>query len=202
MAQPIFTAEHFQNEEAAFNFLESRIWPAGPVCPHCQGGAERIKKLYGTTTRVGLWKCYACMKPFTVKVGTVFESSHVKLHLWLQAMHLMCSSKKGVSSHQLHRTLGVTLKTAWFMSHRLREALRTVGMEPLGGEGAIVEADETYIGRKEGRKIARGHGHKRVVMALVERGGSVRSFHVATGDGLTASKLIAENVASEPSDDR
>src|SRR5580698_2316308 len=118
MAQPIFTAKHFQNEEAAFAFLEARIWPNGPVCVHCGAGAERIRKLAGKTTRVGLWKCYACGKPFTVKVGTVFEASHVKLHLWLQAMHLMCSSKKGVSSHQLHRTLGVTLKTAWFMSHR------------------------------------------------------------------------------------
>jgi len=197
MATPIFTAEHFQNEEAAFSFLESRVWPNGPVCPHCQGGAERIKRLHGKTTRIGLWKCYACMKPFTVKVGTVFESSHVALHLWLQAMHLMCSSKKGISSHQLQRTLGVTIKTAWFMSHRLREALRTVGMEPLGGAGAIVEADETYIGRKAGKQKKRGHGHKRVVMALVERGGSVRSFHVATGDGTTASEIIAKHVAPQ-----
>ena len=197
MAQPIFTAEHFQNEEAAFAFLEARIWPNGPVRPHCNGGAERIRKLSGKTTRVGLWKCYACMKPFTAKVGTVFEASHVKMHLWLQAMHLMCSSKKGVSSHQLHRTLGVTVKTAWFMSHRLREALRTVGMEPMGGEGSIVEADETYIGRKEGSTKRRGHGHKRTVIALVERGGSVRSFHVAAGDGATATKIVMENVAKQ-----
>jgi transposase-like protein len=195
MAQAIFTAEHFQNEEAAFAFLEARIWPNGPVCVHCGAGAERIRKLAGKTTRVGLWKCYSCGKPFTVKVGTVFEASHVKLHLWLQAMHLMCSSKKGVSSHQLHRTLGVTLKTAWFMSHRLREALRVIGMEPMGGEGAIVEADETYIGRKAGTVKRRGHEHKRTVVALVERGGSVRSFHVDKATVATVGVILRENVS-------
>jgi hypothetical protein len=150
----------------------------------------RIKKLAGKTTRPGLWKCYDCMKPFTVKVGTVFEASHVPLHLWLQATHLLCSSKKGISSNQLHRTLGVTLKTAWFMSHRLREAMKTFGVEPMGGEGAVVEIDETFIGKKEGAKVRRGYAHKRAVMTLIERrpeGGKARSFHV---EGTAAADLL------------
>ena len=125
---------HFHNEAAAYRFVEKRVWPEGPVCPHC-GGVDRNKALKGKSTRLGVYKCYDCMNPFTVKVGTVFESSHVKLHLWLQAMFLMASSKKGVSSNQLHRTLGVTLKTAWFMSHRLRLAMQTVGLPPMGGVG-------------------------------------------------------------------
>jgi transposase-like protein len=190
MAQPILTAAHLQNEEAAFAFLEARVWPNGPVCPHC-GAMDRIKKLAGKTTRVGLHKCYDCMKPFTVKVGTVFESSHVKLHLWLQATHLLCSSKKGISSNQLHRTLGVTLKTAWFMSHRLREAMKTLGVEPMGGDGAIVEIDETFIGTKAGYpKVRQGYAHKRAVMTLIERsakGGKSRSFHV---EGTAAADLL------------
>src|ERR1019366_2488278 len=189
MAQPILTAAHLQNEEAAFAFLESRVWPNGPVCPHC-GAMGRIKRLAGKTTRAGLCKCYECMKPFTVKVGTVFESSHVALHLWLQAVHLMCSSKKGISSNQIHRTLGVTLKTAWFMSHRIREAMTTLGIEPMGGEGAIVEIDETFIGKKAGVSVRRGYAHKHAVMTLIERrpqGGRAHSFHVS---GTAAADLL------------
>jgi transposase-like protein len=181
VAQPILNAEHLQREEAAFAFLEARVWPDGPVCPHC-GASGRIKRLAGKTTRVGLHKCYDCMKPFTVKVGTVFESSHVALHLWLQAVHLLCSSKKGISSNQLHRTLGVTLKTAWFMSHRIREAMTTLGIESMGGEGAIVEIDETFIGQKKDVPKRRGYAHKHAVMTLIERrpeGGRARSFHVS-----------------------
>lgn len=130
----VLSDKHFHNETEAYKWVEARVWPQGPTCPHC-GGVERISKMEGKSTRMGVYKCYQCRKPFTVKVGTVFESSHVKLHLWLQAMFLMASSKKGVSSNQLHRTLGVTLKTAWFMSHRLRLAMQTVGMEPMGGAG-------------------------------------------------------------------
>jgi transposase-like protein len=181
VAQQILNAEHLQSEEAAFAFLEARVWPDGPVCPHC-GASGRIKKLAGKTTRVGLHKCYDCMKPFTVKVGTVFESSHVALHLWLQAVHLLCSSKKGISSNQLHRTLGVTLKTAWLMSHRIRGAMTTLGIEPMGGEGAIVEIDETFIGQKKDVPKRRGYAHKHAVMTLIERrpeGGRARSFHVS-----------------------
>ena len=169
---------HFHNEAAAYKFVEKRVWPEGPICPHC-GGNHRIGKLEGNSTRIGVYKCYQCRKPFTVKVGTVFEASHIKLHIWLQAMFLMASSKKGVSSNQLHRTLSVTLKTAWFMSHRLRLAMTTVGMGPMGGEGKTVEVDETYIGRLQGvSKKLGGGAHKNTVLTLVERGGAARSFHV------------------------
>jgi transposase-like protein len=199
MAQPILTAAHLQSEAAAFAFLEERVWPNGPVCPHC-GAMGRIKKLAGKTTRPGLWKCYDCMKPFTVKVGTVFESSHVPLHLWLQAAHLLCSSKKGISSNQLHRTLGVTLKTAWFMSHRLREAMSAFGVEPMGGEGAIVEIDETFIGTKAGfPKVRQGYAHKRAIMTLIERrpeGGKSRSFHVSGTAAADLLPIILANVNS------
>ncbi len=138
----VLSAKHFHDEEAAFAWVEARVWPEGPVCPHC-GGFERISKMGGKSTRLGTYKCYQCRKPFTVKVGTVFESSHVLLNIWLQAMHLICSSKKGISANQLHRILGVTLKTAWFMGHRIREAMRDGSLAPMGGGGGIVEADET-----------------------------------------------------------
>ncbi len=134
--------------------------------------------------RPGLHKCYDCMKPFTVRVGTVFEFSHVALHLWLQAVHLMCSSKKGISSNQLHRTLGVTLKTAWFMSHRIREAMTTLGVEPMGGEGGIVEIDETYIGTKEGAPVRRGYGHKNAVMTLISGVRPAQSGAPSTSRGM------------------
>ena len=127
----------FQDEEAAYAKLESIVWPNGAVCPHC-GSTDRMKKMAGSATRAGLYKCYACRKQSRVTVGTVFESSHVKLHMWLQAMYLLCSSKKGISSNQLARTLGVTVKTAWFMSHRLREAMTVGNLPPMGGEGATV----------------------------------------------------------------
>jgi transposase-like protein len=149
------SAPHFHNEDEAFAYVEARIWPNGPVCPHC-GGVERISKMMGKSTRKGLYKCYQCRKPFTVRMGTIFESSHVALHLWLQAMYLVAGSKKGISSNQLHRTLGVTLKTAWFMSHRIREAMRSGGLAPMGGEGGVVEVDETYVGTRRGVPIATG----------------------------------------------
>jgi transposase-like protein len=181
MQKSVLDANHFHDEESAYAYLENRLWPNGPICPHC-GGVDRISKMKGKSTRIGTYKCYQCRKPFTVKVKTVFESSHVPLRLWLQAVHLMASSKKGVSSNQLHRILGVTLKTAWFMSHRIREAMRVVGVEPMGGEGEIVEIDETFFGFVDGanartpRKSTQFHN---VVLTLVHRGGSARSFHVA-----------------------
>jgi transposase-like protein len=151
--------------------VEARVWPEGPICPHC-GGTDRISKMGGKSTRIGTYKCYQCRKPFTVKVGTVFEASHVPMRFWLQAMYLLCSSKKGISSNQLSRTLGVTLKTAWFMSHRIREAMRVVGLASLGGAGQVVEADETCIGKLDtaaaSRKPWGGHSHKNVVLTLVE----------------------------------
>jgi transposase-like protein len=177
MANPILTAPQFQDEEAAFAFVEAALWPKGPVCPHC-GGFDRISKMNGKSTRTGLYKCYQCRKPFTVRMGTIFESSHMPLHLWLQAMHLVCSSKKGISANQLHRTLGVTLKTAWFLGHRIREAMKDGTLSPMGGSGTPVEADETFTGRKEGAEIRRGGWHKNAVLTLVERKGRARSFHV------------------------
>ena len=124
------SAPHFHDEEKAYEYVEARLWPEGPVCPHC-GGVERVGKLKGKSTRVGLWKCYQCRKPFTVKIGTIFEDSKVPMRLWLQAMYLIAGSKKGISSNQLRRILGVTLKTAWFMSHRIREAMQGDDVRPL-----------------------------------------------------------------------
>src|SRR5437868_8170413 len=154
----VLSEAYFTDEQAAFDQLEAIIWPRGIVCPHC-GTIGKAAALTGVKdkkghARIGLKKCYACRKQFTVRVGTVFESSHVPLHIWFQAAFLMASSKKGISSNQLHRTLGVTLKTAWFMSHRLREAMRVLKMDPIGGAGKTVEADETFIGNKRPKKIA------------------------------------------------
>jgi transposase-like protein len=165
---------------------------------HC-GGVDRVGKLKGRSTRIGVWKCYQCRKPFRVTVKTVFESSHVPLRLWLQAVHLMASSKKGISSNQLHRTLGVTLKTAWFMSHRIREAMRVLGMEPMGGAGEIVEADETYIGSMDGYAGARmkAGAAKNMVVTLVQRGGSARSFHADGHSASTIAPIVRENIARE-----
>jgi transposase-like protein len=197
----VLSEPHFHNEEAAYAFVEARVWPEGAVCPHC-GGFERIGKMGGKSTRVGTYKCYQCRKPFTVKVGTVFEASHVPMHLWLQAMFLLSSSKKGISANQLHRTLGVTLKTAWFMSHRIREAMRIVGFAPMGAAGAIVEADETYFGDKEvvtkrTKKGKSGLSGKRAVVALVERGGRARAFYVECADKVTVTGIVCENIARE-----
>jgi transposase-like protein len=153
--------------------------------------------MQGKTTRAGLYKCYQCRKPFTVRVGAIFESSHIALHLWLQAMHLLCSSKKGISSNQLHRVLGVTLKTAWFLSHRIREAMATRDNSPLGGDGGIVEIDETFIGQKEGVEVRRGWSHKNVVLSLVEQGGAVRSFHVDSTKKADLYPVIKANVAKD-----
>ncbi len=174
------SAPHFHHEEAAYAYVEARIWPEGPVCPHC-GGVERISKMQGKSTRIGAYKCYQCRKPFTVKIGTIFEDSKVAMHIWLQAMFLIAGSKKGISSNQLYRTLGVTLKTAWFMSHRIREAMQSDDTWPMGGLGGVVEADETFIGRKAGvDKPKQGAWHKMKVLALVERGGRSRAMVINT----------------------
>jgi transposase-like protein len=198
MANSILSTKVLQNEAAAIAWVEARIWPEGPVCPHC-GGVERIGKMGGKATRIGLWKCYQCRKQFTVKVGTVFEDSHVPMNLWLQAMYLLCSSKKGISSNQLHRTLGVTLKTAWFMTHRIREAMRVVGVEPMGGNSKIVEIDETGIGRHENapKKRRKGFQDRNVVLSLVERDGTARSFHVHATSKFALVPIIRANVARE-----
>ena len=180
MTDSVLSDPHFHDEAAAFAFVEARLWPNGPVCAHCKSAA-RVGALKGKSTRPGLYKCYACRKPFTVRMGTVFESSHIEMHKWLQAIFLICSSKKGISTNQLHRTLRITLKSAWFLSHRIREAMTSLGMEPMGGDGGVVEIDETFIGRKKGAVVARGYRHKNAVMSLVERsneGARVLSFHV------------------------
>ena len=195
------SAAFFHDEAAAFAKLESLLWPDGPVCPHC-GGMGRITNVKGG--RMGLRRCGDCKKQFTVTVGTVFESSHVKLHLWLQAAHLLCSSKKGFSAHQLHRTLGVTYKTAWFMFHRLREAMRDGALAPMGGidglpgAGGIVEADETFIGREPGKPKKRAYHHKMKVVSLVDRdSGQVRSVVVDDLKPETIRPIIEENIVKE-----
>lgn len=195
----ILNAPYFQDEEAAYAKLEGIVWPCGPVCPHC-GTMERMKRLEGKATRPGLYKCYACRKQSRVTVGTVFESSHIKLHVWLQAVFLMCSSKKGISSNQLARVLGLTVKSAWFMSHRIREAMASGALPPMGGEGMILEADETYIGVKsgpEGKWKRPGGGHKRAVVSLVERGGQSRTFHVERVSAADIAPLVIKHVKPE-----
>ena len=205
----VLSAKHFHDEAAAYEYLEARIWVKGRICPHC-ATVDRSSKMGGESTRVGVYKCYACRKQFSVKVGTVFESSHVKLHLWLQAVALLSASKKGMSANQLHRILGVSLKTAWFMGHRIREAMRDGDLTPMGGAGGIVEADETYFGKtkeprvspqRKGRpyssKGSRGPRDKRAIVSLVERGGNVRSFHVENADKGTVARIVTENISRE-----
>ena len=177
----VINAPYFQDEAAAYARVESLLWPFGPVCPHCGNNDQgRIHKLAGKSTRPGLRKCNECRKQFTVKMGTIFEDSHAPLRLWLQAIHLMCSSKKGISTRQLQRTLGVGLKTAWFMGHRIRFAMAPKDAGPIGGEGKTVEADETYLAKsKKTRKPVGTPLHAKTapqVFALVERGGPIRSM--------------------------
>jgi transposase-like protein len=178
----VLSGDYLHDEQKAYDFVESIVWPDGPVCPHC-GSVERISQMKGKSTRIGSYKCYSCRSKFTVKIGTIFEDSHIPMRSWLQAIYLLASSKKGISSNQLHRTLGVSLRSAWFMSHRIREAMRTGSFAPpmgsAGGSG-VVEVDETFIGRKKGAPKRRGVGHKRAVLSLVERGGAVRSVHGRT----------------------
>jgi transposase-like protein len=194
--QPVLSAAHFHNEEAAYEFAEARLWPAGPVCPHCGATKEHVGRLRGKTNRIGLYKCYACRKPFTVKIGTVFESSHVPMRVWLQAIYLFCSSKKGISTRQLQRTFGCGLKTAWFLGHRVREAMTELGIEPvgpLGGANKVVEADETFVGGKAANR--KNHiPPKAIMLSLVERDGRVRSFHVPNVTAATLGPVITANV--------
>jgi transposase-like protein len=203
----ILSKPYFHDEAAALAKLEEIVWPKGPICPHC-GNAERIYKLEGVknkrgAVRPGLHKCGKCRKQFTVRVGTVFESSHIPLHKWLQATYLLCSSKKGISAHQLHRVMEITYKSAWFMAHRLREAMRTGDLAPFGGEGSIVESDETFFGRDytkkpKGSRKGRGYAHKFKVLSLVDRtSGKARSFKVDAVDGKTIIPIIRKYVAKE-----
>lgn len=200
----ILSRPYFHDEEAAFAKLESIVWPNGPICPHC-GGYERIYKIKPSPekkVRLGLHKCGQCRKQFTVKVGTVFESSHVPLHKWLQAAFLMASSKKGISANQLHRMLEVTLKTAWFMGHRIREAMRQGALAPMGAGGGIVEVDETFIGhdrtiKPKGQRKGRGYHHKFKVLTLVDRDGRTRSMVVGDLKAKTLVPILREQIAHE-----
>ncbi|GAK44676.1 ISSpo8, transposase [Tepidicaulis marinus] len=198
------TNEIYQDADKAREHLESIHWPEGPVCPHCGNcDQDRITKLEGKSTRPGVHKCKECRKPFTVTVGTVFEHSKIPLNKWVLATHLMASSKKGMSAHQLHRMLGVTYKTAWFMAHRIREAMKPAPKPSgsMGGEGKYVEADETFIGGKEKNKHKSkrakrrgGAWGKETVFSLVERGGHVRSRHVVSVTAQTLRPVIKAQV--------
>jgi transposase-like protein len=174
MSKSILTEPRFNDEAAAYAWVEARLWAKGRICPHC-GVVDRSGPLKGKTNRIGLYKCYACRKPFSVKVGTIFESSHIAMRDWLAAIHLVCSAKKGISANQLHRTLGITLKSAWFMAHRIREAMKpSDSAGPLGGAGKVVEADETFLGRSpKSRPIS---GRPIAILSLIERGASIRSM--------------------------
>jgi transposase-like protein len=197
LTDPVFT-----DENKARAHLEAIRWPHGPVCPHC-GNAE-AKRIYGIAAnpakkiRAGLRECGECGEQFTVQTGSVMESSHVPLNKWVLAYRLMASAKKGISAHQMHRTIGVTYKTAWFMCHRIRESMREINPTPLGGKGKIVEADETYVGgkpRRGGRKSKFGRGTKKIpVVALIERGGRARAVSTPDAKAETLTKLIRANV--------
>ena len=195
----VISRSQFHDEETAFEYLEGTLWPDGPVCPHC-GTVGNSTKLQGKATRIGVWKCKSkeCRKQFTVKVGTVFEHGRMPLHKMLQAAYLMCCSKKGISAHQLHRILQISYKAAWFLAHRIREGMRDGTLAPMGGGGAVVEADETYIGRLEGQtKGHSGFAHKNAVLTLVERGGSARSFHIDNASVASIVPIIRDNVRRE-----
>ena len=205
-----FVAPHFQTPEDAREWLEKTRWPEGPICSHCGTFNHAYK-----TKKPGWYRCAEpeCRKDFTVTTGTVMERSHIALNKWLMGFYLMSASKKGVSAHQLHRALNLDYKSAWFMCHRIREAMRPddePGTDPLGGKGQIVEADETYFGQVEERKPSKqrkgrpftkkgrsGPGGKRAVVSLVERGGRVRSFHPASADGDTVTAIVLDNIRRE-----
>lgn len=202
------SAVYFSNEDEARKLLEELRWDGEPVCPHC-GGLKHYE-----TKKPGVYRCGEpeCRKDYSVTTASVMERSHIKLHKWLAAFYLMCSSKKGISAHQLHRTLGITYKSAWFMAHRIREAMHDGGLlPPLGGSGKIVEADETYFGQVEkanrrtkttsGRKFTTsgkpGPSNKRPIVSLVERGGKVRSFHVPTATKENVARIVMDNISHE-----
>jgi transposase-like protein len=202
-----FTEPRFTNDDAARAYLEALRWPDGPICPHC----GTINRAYAIKP-AGTYRCAekACRGNFTVTMNSPMERSHIALHKWVLAFHLLCSSKKGMSAHQLHRTLGITYRSAWFMAHRIRECMRQGGLTPLGGEGKVVEADETYYGdipeakrrkfKTTGQpmsKDTRGPGKKRAVISLVERGGEVRSFHIPAAHLGNVVNVVRNNIARE-----
>ncbi len=207
----VLSAPYMHDEAAAFAHVEAMLWADGPVCPHC-GVVDRAYRLEGVRTkpskknpegkeRHGLWKCRDCRGQFTVRKGTIFEESHLPLHLWLQAIHLMVSSKKGISSHQLHRVLGITYKSAWFLTHRIRECMRDGALAPFGSNGGAVEVDETFIGKEPGvtkAPNARGGSHKMKVLTLVDRDTKrARSIVVDDLKKSTLIPILRANIAKE-----
>lgn len=191
--QSILSRPEFQNEEAAFAYVEARLWPDGPACPKC-GVIGKAGRLQGKSSRPGLWKCYACRKQFTVRMGTVLESSHVPMHIWLQIMFVMCSSKKGFPTRQIQRMLNCSMKTAWFLGHRVREAMKDTKdlfTPQLGGTGSTLEVDETYVGGSGENRAFAPTPPKQIVMSLVQRGGKVRSFHVPNVTATSLAPIIA-----------
>jgi transposase-like protein len=203
LQNPIFT-----DETKAREWLETRVWSHGPNCPHCGAIGNDVTKLDGSKHRPGLFQCNQCREQFTVTVGTVFERSKLPLSKWLAALFLLTASKKGVSAHQIHRSLGISYKSSWFMMHRLREAMRSGGLEPLGGKGKVVEADETYFGKAEEMHVSKSRGgrpytkrghfkNNRPIVSLVERGGNVRSFHMPVTSQAAIGKIVVDNIARE-----
>jgi transposase-like protein len=196
----VLSKPYFHNEEAAFSYLESVLWPEGPICPHC-GGTYRITKVKANPDkriRLGLWRCGPCKRQFTVKVGTVFEHARLPLNKALQAVYLMTSSKKGISAHQLHRVLEVTYKTAWFLAHRIREAMREGSLAPFGQGGGAVEVDETYIGKKKDVPVRGAYHHKFAVLGLIDReSGRCRMFQLDKASGKNIQPIVLDNLSRE-----
>lgn len=194
LSNPIFT-----DADKARLWLEARLWPEGPICPHC-GTIDKATLMKGKTTRAGLYQCNSCREPFTVTVGTLYERSKVPLNKWLAATHLMMASKKGMSALEIGRLLGLSKKTAWFLCHRIRESLRETTPDPIGGEGKVVEVDETYVGGKDKNRHAnkrvgvRGGSAKEAVVALVERDGQVRGRHVPSVSAKTLRPILEEQI--------
>jgi transposase-like protein len=217
MANAVLDAPHFHNEQAAFDYVESLLWPRGPICPHCQATSEKIgaiakrskpsKKHPEGLQSHGLRKCYSCRGTFTVRVGTIFEDSHLPLRYWLQVIHLMSASKKGVSTRQIQRMLQCSMKTAWHLTHRIRLAMDgTSDGGPLGGAGKVVEVDETYFGdlppekaplKKRSSNPSYGPSYKRGILSLVERGGEARSFYVEGTKPEDVARIVRANVSPE-----
>jgi transposase-like protein len=191
LTDPIFT-----DEDAARLHFEAIHWPDGPICPNC-GVINNATLMQGKSHRPGLYQCNACREPFTVTLGTVMERSHIPLHKWALGFHLIASSKKGMSAHQLHRMLDVTYKSAWFMAMRIREAMRPLHSEPMGGEGKFVEVDETYVGGKAKNRAYKAPPPKEAVVSLVERGGKVRSHHVPVVTAKTLKPILVDAIAKD-----
>jgi transposase-like protein len=201
------TDPRFHDAEKARQWLEAQRWPDGPVCSHC--GSLSATALHGKAHRPGLYQCNDCREQFTVTTGSVMERSKIPLNKWVLAMHLMGSSKKGMSAHQLHRMLGITYQSAWFLAHRIREAMKdtTATHGPLGGEGKVVEADELYYGQRETPRVSPNRttpytkkgkaAEKRVILGLVERGGKVRTFHVQDATTASIAYVVRQNVSRE-----